>query len=116
MKSIPVPPVPPAQPMPLVNDRKGLAIASLVLGILSLCLVWFPVVGVVGLIGSVIGLVLGIMGLKSSLKGIAIAGIVISGISLLIGIVTVVVIGGLMLLGPAIGNVFTEINSSMIAP
>jgi hypothetical protein len=76
--SIPVPP----QTQP--GDRRGLAIASLVLGILSLCasILWFcggPI--------SIVGLVLGVMGLKSSLRGLAIAGIVLSAIGLLLVIV-----------------------------
>ena len=32
----PVQPIPPAQPMPVPGDRRGMAIASLVLGILAL--------------------------------------------------------------------------------
>jgi Domain of unknown function (DUF4190) len=59
---------------------KGLAIASLVLGILSLCAsaAWWcggPI--------SIVGLVLGALGLKTSGKGMAIAGMILSVIGLL---------------------------------
>ncbi len=114
-----VPPVPPAQPYPIQNDKKGLAVASLVLGIvaiLSLCLTYAagaPFMSVIGTLCSIAGLVLGIMGVKSSGKGMAIAGIIICGLILAVGLFMIVT---LMLLGPIIGNVFTKINSGLGAP
>ncbi len=74
----------PVQPQAQPSDKKGLAIASLVLGILSLCssILWFcggPI--------SIVGLVLGFLGLKSSLRGLAIVGLVLSAIGLLLVIV-----------------------------
>ena len=62
------------------NNRSGLAIASLVIGILSLCGFWF--IPICGLIIVVIGLILGFMGLKSKQRGLAIAGIVLNIIGL----------------------------------
>jgi len=108
----PIQPTPADAPMP-VKDKKGLAIASLVLGIVSLCL---AVVPIVGLIVALVGLILGILGLKSSMKGMAIAGIVLSAIVLVLAIIAVAVIGSLSLLGPVIGNVFSDINSSLVSP
>jgi hypothetical protein len=84
----PAPPAPVA-PMPAPTpatpgDRRGLAIASLVLGILSLCGSGFWVCG--GLL-SVVGIVLGALGLNSKGKNMAIAGIILAGVGLLLTVV-----------------------------
>lgn len=82
----------PQAPAP-VKDRKGMAIASLVLGILSLLLCCVPYISI---ICGIIGLVLGCMSMKSSGKGMAIAGLICSAfgiiISIIIGIVALVAI------------------------
>ncbi|HZK34280.1 MAG TPA: DUF4190 domain-containing protein [Bacillota bacterium] len=64
-----------------VPDRKGMAVASLVLGIISVVLfcLWY-----LSLPCAVVGLILGIMSLKSSGRGMAIAGLVISIVTLVI--------------------------------
>lgn len=73
-----------------------MAIASLVLGILSLlfsCIPFFPI------ISSIIGLILGIISLKNRKggKGMAIAGVILSGLALLFSIL--IVIGLVSILG-----------------
>jgi len=93
---------PTAAPAP-AGGNKGLAIGSLVLGILSLCasLGWWcggPI--------SVIGLILGFLGIKSTGKGMAVAGIILSGIGLLLTIILVVL---RLVMGPAIQNVYDQI-------
>jgi hypothetical protein len=80
-----LPPVPAPAP---TGDKKGLAIASLVLGILSLCasLGWWcggPI--------SIVGLVLGFLGVKSSGKSMAVAGMILSAIGLLLTIVFLII-------------------------
>ena len=85
------PPARPGTPRPGVrgrnlSQRKGLAIASLILGILSL-----PTAGLLG-IGAAVAIVLGIVALVRANKepavyggkGMAIAGIVLSGLSILL--------------------------------
>lgn len=75
-------------PPPLARPRQGLAIASLILGILSL-----PTLGCLG-VGALVSVVLGIMALvragrdprQYGGKGFAIGGIAASAISLLVGI------------------------------
>ncbi|MDF2540675.1 MAG: hypothetical protein K0S47_393 [Herbinix sp.] len=67
-----------------VKRHKGLAIASLVLGIIGL-LAWC--IPLFGLPITIVGLVLGILGLKSIYKGMAIAGIVLSSLGLLFSLV-----------------------------
>lgn len=69
-------PVIPAKP-----DKPGLAIAALVLGILSLCAWLFPICGFPIAIA---GVILGILGLKTSRRSMAIAGLIMSGIALLL--------------------------------
>ena len=69
-------PVIPAKP-----DKPGLAIAALVLGILSLCAWLFPICGFPIAIA---GVILGILGLKTSKKGMAVAGLIMAGIALLL--------------------------------
>jgi len=66
---------------PQKKDNYGLAITSLALGIFSL-LAWF--LPICGFPISVIGLILGIIGMNSSKRGLAIAGIVMSSIGLLL--------------------------------
>ena len=73
-------PAPPPPPMPApASDKKGLAIAALVLGILSLCSSWFFCGGLLG----VIGVILGLLGMKSSGRTMAIIGIVLSVVGLI---------------------------------
>ncbi len=70
-------------PSPQQPDRQGVAIASLVLGglsLLSFCLVICA--APLGLAG----IITGIAGLKSSRRGLAIAGIVLSAIGLFVSV------------------------------
>jgi type II secretory pathway pseudopilin PulG len=88
---------------PAVRRRRGFAIASLVLGILSL-----PTIGLVG-IGAVLGIVFGVVALVKASRapaefggqGMAIAGIVLSVVSVLvmpfmIGIIAAIAIPSLL--------------------
>jgi len=68
---------------PATFDKKWLAIASLGLGVINLCSWLYPLAG--GLL-VVAGIVLGFLGLKSSMKTLAIIGI---ALSLLGGILTI---------------------------
>jgi hypothetical protein len=101
-----LPPVPAPAPAPMpapapagvpvsapAGDKRGLAIASLVLGILSLCGSGFLVCG--GLL-SVIGIVLGALGINSRSKNMAIAGIVLSAVGLLLTIIFRIVFRGIL--------------------
>lgn len=63
----------------------GLAIASLVLGIVSILIVWIPIVGFLGAIMAVVGLVLGLLALRQPEgSAMAIGGVVCAGVSLVI--------------------------------
>ena len=75
-------------------QSNGLAVASLVLGILSILFVWIPFVGLVSWILAPIGLVLGLVALNKPFgRGMAIAGSICSAIGLLGCIGWVVLIG-----------------------
>ena len=66
-------------------QANGLAIASLVLGIVSILIVWIPVVGILGTVMAIVGLVLGLLALrKPDGRGLAIGGVVCAGVSLVI--------------------------------
>jgi hypothetical protein len=59
----------------------GFAVSSLVLGIVGVSLGWIPVCGIVSLAPSIIGVVLGCLGLRSPRhRYLAMAGIVLSAI------------------------------------
>lgn len=75
------------------NDSKGMAIASMILGIVSivLCCIWY-----ISLIAGIVGIVLGIMhNRKNEKSGMATAGIICSviGIILTIAILILAAIG-----------------------
>ena len=78
----------------VVVQSNGMAVASLVLGILSILFVWLPFIGLGAWILAPIGLVLGLVALgKPFGRGMAIAGSICSGIGLLGCIGWVVLIG-----------------------
>jgi len=79
-------------PSPQQPDYQGLAIASLVLGILSLltaCLVVCAPLGIAGV-------VTGIFGLKSSRRDLAIAGMILSAVGIIASIVFIFGYGALI--------------------
>jgi hypothetical protein len=80
-------PLPPVESVP-VNDKPGLGIASLVVGIVGLCpsALFFPCSGLFG----IVGVILGLLGLKSSKKGLAIAGIILSALAILWAIIATI--------------------------
>ncbi|MES2034492.1 MAG: hypothetical protein V4466_09970 [Pseudomonadota bacterium] len=79
------------------RPANGLAIASLVLGVISVLIVWIPIIGLFGTLLALVGLVLGILGLKGVTgRGLAIGGIVTSGISLVITVLYMLLFGALV--------------------
>ncbi len=65
-------------------QNNGKAIASLVLGILAACCVFFGYGALLGIVLGIIGLVLGISAKKESPSGMATAGMVLSIIAIAI--------------------------------
>ena len=102
-------------PTPSQSSASGnaqvMAIASIIFGVLGLCS--SLIVGVCGLPFPIIGLILGFLAMRDpDQKTLAIIGMVISGLGLLI-ICVVILFTCLILSGPAIGNVFSDINQSL---
>ncbi|MBP7228129.1 MAG: hypothetical protein KA988_03395 [Longilinea sp.] len=88
---VPPEPAPVYEPAPAAvpaNDKPWTAITSLVLGVLNLCLWVLPCCNGIFAIGA---LVLGFLGLKTSKRGFAIAGLVLGGLTLLISIIWTIV-------------------------
>ena len=95
-------PLPPAPAS--TGNAKTFAIISLVLGVINLCAWFFPICGFPLAIA---GIVLGYLGLKSpEQKNLAIAGIMLSGLGLLLACINA--IAG-ALLAPQIQQILNEI-------
>jgi hypothetical protein len=84
------------------EDRRGSAIASFILGFLS----FIPFLGFLTLI---IGIILGILGLKSSKKGLAIAGIILCIIGQIVAVVIIISLGFL-----GVKKATTEVKGKVI--
>jgi hypothetical protein len=87
----PTPPVPPPyQPVPypypvvVTQPTDGLAVAGMICGILGLLFSWIPFVGTIAWFLVLPGLVMSVVAQHRRSSGMAIAGIVTSGIGLLI--------------------------------
>jgi len=75
----------------------GMAIASMVLGILSILFGWIPIIGFVSWVLAPLGLIFGFISMgKPTGKGFAITGLITSAIGLLICILWVIGIGAAM--------------------
>ncbi len=101
------PPTPstPAPAGPTINIQapyaappsNGLAVTSLVLGIIAVVTCWIPVVGFIGLICAIVGLVIGIIGVQRPLgRGLAIGGIICSAFALLVWIVGIIFLSAIL--------------------
>jgi hypothetical protein len=61
----------------------GMALTSMILGIVAAAIGWVPVCGLIALAPAIVGIVLGALGLKSERRrGMAIAGIILSVIGI----------------------------------
>lgn len=85
-----------AYPPPASKEGQGLGIASLVMGILSLSAI-IPIVGMVAWILAPLGLIFGFMSVgKPAARGLAIGGLITSGLGLVICILWVVGMGAIV--------------------
>ncbi|MCX8024452.1 MAG: DUF4190 domain-containing protein [Thermanaerothrix sp.] len=90
-------------PPPSTANRPGLAIASLVLGFITLIAWCLPICGAPLAIA---GIITGILGLNSTNRSMAIAGLIIASLGLILSIVNSIV--G-MLFAPQFSQMFEEI-------
>lgn len=88
---------------PQPQPTNGLAIASLVLGIVSIMFVWIPIIGLLGTVMALVGLVLGILALRQpGGRGLAIGGLVCAGVSMII--TAIYMVGAVAVLGAVAAN------------
>ena len=103
--------------MDSIKQRNNLALASMITGIASLALL--PCYGA-GVFAGIAALIMGIMARRQIQatpqegSGMALAGMITGGISTALGALSILVITILMLLGPSISNMFSQINSGLI--
>lgn len=86
-------PMPPQKPQN--NGTSGLAIASLVLGIVGL-LLHFICLTFISVFLCILGFIFGLVSLRSSLKGMAVAGVILNSISLAICLIVFLVFFGMV--------------------
>jgi len=99
-----------------------LAIISLAVALAPVILIFIPYLSCLGFLCPITAIVLGIIALvqinKSGAlqkgKGLAIAGIVVGGIWFIL--IPIIVISGLVILGPSISNIFNTISQTLGAP
>ncbi len=70
-----------------VPDKKGQAIASFVLGLSSILGLVVPFIGIPA---SIVGIIMGIIGRKSSKKWMAITGLILSIVFLVVSVVVII--------------------------
>lgn len=75
------------------GEKKTLGITSLILGIAGLVGLFIPFINFITLAGSVVGIVLGVMSRRRepSAKGLALAGIILSAVALLLGVIFIII-------------------------
>lgn len=75
------------------GDKKTLGITSLVLGIAGLVGLFIPILNIVTLIGSIVGIVLGFMSRRRepAAKTMALVGIILSAVALVLGIIFIII-------------------------
>jgi hypothetical protein len=73
-------------PVPVTSaPGDGMALTSMILGIVAAAIGWVPLCGIVALAPAIVGVVLGALGLKSERRrGMAIAGIILSVIGIVL--------------------------------
>jgi hypothetical protein len=90
-------------------DGSSKATAAMVVGITGLVLAFLPVIGLLTLITSPVGIFLGISGLKSAKRGQAIAGIVMGSIAFFLNLlITIAAITAFAAVGEAIQQDFEQ--------
>ena len=79
------------------KDRKGFSIAALVLGIVAivLCCIWY-----ISIPCGILAVIFGILGIKSSKKGMSIAGLITGAIGL---VISIIIFFALVVIGMVVG-------------
>jgi hypothetical protein len=112
--SQPLPPVPQASPTAKTNT---LALVSLIVALAPILLIFIPYVNCIGFLCPIAAIILGIIGLTQVNKtmergkGMAIAGIIIGAFWIIL--IPIIIIAGVSLFGPVIGNIFNQIQNNL---
>lgn len=74
------------------NNGKGMSVAALVLGIVSIVLAWFYMINTIALVTGIVGIVMAVKGKKAALEsqsptGMATAGLVLSIVGLCFAVI-----------------------------
>ncbi len=71
------------------KDKKGMAIAAMILGIVAivLCLIWY-----ISIPCGILAIIFGAMALKSTNRGMALSGVITGGIGILLTIIIIAVL------------------------
>lgn len=74
------------------QGKKGLAIAGLIFGIVSLCAAWFGYGAIAGIVAGIVGIILSVLASKSykaigQKSGMATAGLILSIIGLVLSVI-----------------------------
>jgi amino acid transporter len=80
-------PGPNAYQQPAPRKGSGLAITSLVLGLIGLMLSWIPIINYLAVILGLVGLVLGVIGIWKSKRVMSIIGAVLCALTIIISFV-----------------------------
>lgn len=92
------------------QGKKGLAIASMILGIVACVVSWWGIVsGIIGIVCAIVGLILAIKAQKSykaigQKNGMATAGLILSIIGLILSIIGTIVCGIALAAGTAVAD------------
>jgi hypothetical protein len=102
-------PTPQQQVVYVERQGNGLAVASLVLGIVGAVMGLIPLTGFIAIICGLLGVIFGFVGWRKASsgagrKGMAIAGLILSAIALTLGVV------GLVIMNDAVNELDRELN------
>ncbi len=86
---------PAQQPAAASGQSNGIALAALIVGLLSLAIAWIPFIGLLGVVGGFVALLLGVFGRGRAKKiangaGMAITGIISGIVAILLGVASTV--------------------------
>ena len=76
-----------------MEKQNGLAVASFVIGLVSIPMMFLPCCNLFASIGLLMAVVFGVIGLKSDNRGLAIAGLITGLVGIALYVVVILVIG-----------------------
>ena len=71
------------------KQSKGMAVAALVLGIVSVIFCWIPFLNIIAWITAILGVVFGIIGMVKKQGAMAIVGLILSAVAIFLPLVVI---------------------------